>query len=196
MTEMPYRIARLPRDRRGYPIPWNVLLGVGEAPLFTVNDTSKHLEAIRRELCPICGERLGSWRWFVGGIRSAFDPRGAYYDLPGHRDCERYALQVCPYLSAPVYLGRINVADPSKIPDKVRLVDITMLPERPEVFVAVASDKLDIVDVRAMTPVIVPKKPHLAYEFWRHGKELSAKEALPVLRGVMGADWQIPALRG
>ena len=196
MIEMPPRIAQLPRDRRGYPIPWNVFRGVEDFPIFTINDQSKHLEAIRRELCPICGVRLGSWKWFVGGIRSAFDPHGAYYDLPGHCDCEQYALAVCPYLSAPKYLGRIDVPDPSKVPADVPLVDITMLPDRPEVFVAVASDKMEIVGLLdSLTPIIVPQKPHLAYQFWRHGQQLLAVEAMPFIREVMGGDFKLPAVR-
>ena len=197
MIEMPYRIARLPRDRRGYPIPWNVLRGVDDAPLFTVNDQSKHFEAIRRELCPICGDRLGTWKWFVGGIRSAFDPYGGYYDLPGHRDCERFALATCPYLSLPNYLGRIDVVDPSKIPEGMVMANITRLPERPEVFIAVASDKMEITGIEETsgTPIVVPKKPHLAYEFWFHGKQIGEAEAMPAMRRVMGEEWTVPALR-
>jgi hypothetical protein len=198
MIEMPYRIARLPRDRRGYPIPWNVFRGVDDAPIFTVNDSPKSLEAVRRELCPICGERLGTWKWFVGGIRSAFHPRGAYADLPGHHDCERFALATCPYLSLPNYLGRIDIPDPSKIPaGGAGFVDHTMIEERPEVFVAVASDKMEVVNLLegSLTPVVVPKKPHLAYEFWFHGKQIGEAEAMPAMRRVMGEEWTVPALR-
>ena len=135
---MPARIARLPRDPRGYPIPWNVLRANGAA-FFTVNDDRRHWIAIRRGLCPICGEALGRWKWFVGGPRSAFDPNGWYSDLPGHRECIEFSLQTCPYLAAPKYLGRIDIADWSKLPPEARiLVDETQIPEQQEVFVAVA----------------------------------------------------------
>jgi hypothetical protein len=177
---MPPRIARLPRDRRGYPIPWNVLKGVDDFPIFTVNDSERHLHALRAELCPICGERLGRWRWFVGGIRSAFDPHGAYFDLPGHHECEAFALQVCPYLALPQYLGRIDVADPTKLPkDSLTLIDPTMIPERPAVFVSVASDKLEILDVQPGAVLIAPGRPYLGHEYWRHGQRSRSAPVTP-----------------
>ena len=193
---MPPRIARLPKDKRGYPIPWNALRGVDDTPFFTVNDQGKHMHALREKLCPICGEKLGKWMWFVGGIQSAFDPHGAYYDLPGHHECESFALAVCPYLSAPNYLKRIDVADPSKVPEDVALFNITMIPERPAIFVSVASNGLDIVALNndSLTPVIRPRKPYLGIEYWLHGKEISEKEALPILRKKLGADFHIPAI--
>lgn len=194
---MPDRIARLPKDKRGYPIPWNVQIGKDDTPLFTVNDQEKHFEALLRQLCPICGERLGKWKWFVGGILSAFDPRGAYYDLPGHHECETFALQVCPYLSMPKYLGRIDLPDPSKLPEGVTTKSITMIPERPEIFVAVASDKFEVHSIRtdADMPVLRPARPYLAHEFWRHGVRLPERLASPILREVLGAEFKLPALR-
>jgi hypothetical protein len=196
--KIPDRIARLPKDKRGYPIPWNVLRGVDDTPIFTVNDSEKHLEAIFKNLCPICGEPLGRWKWFTGGIRSAFDPNGAYYDLPGHHECEQFALSTCPYLALPQYLGRIDVPDPSKVPEGTLLQNITMIPERPEVFVSVASDELEVVGLNegARTPVIRPVRPYRAYEFWLHGEEIPALHALPILRSVLGAGWELPEVRG
>jgi hypothetical protein len=67
MIPMPPRIEKLPRDERGYPIPWNVLRDVDGKPIFTANDSAKHMRAIYEALCPICGERTGKWKWFVGG---------------------------------------------------------------------------------------------------------------------------------
>jgi len=197
VPSIPPRIARLPKDKRGYPIPWNVLRGVDDTPIFTVNDQDKHMQALRSNLCPICGERLGKWRWFVGGIRSAFDPNGAYYDLPGHHECETFALQICPYLALPVYLGRIDVPDPAKLPPGMVTTNITMIPERPDVFVSVASDGLEIIGLNdnAGTPVIRPRKPYLAYEFWLHGAEITALQALPILRKTLGEEFELPEVR-
>jgi len=113
---VPDRIARLPRDPRGFPIPWNVLRTEdGATAFFTVNDDRKAWRALREGLCPLCGERLGRWLWFVGGPRSAFDPSGYYIDLPGHRECMEFALRTCPYLAAPKYLGRVDVTRPEKL---------------------------------------------------------------------------------
>lgn len=192
MTAMPERIARLPRDKRGYPIPWNVLRD-GETAFFTVNDDRRTWEALRRGLCPICGDKLGRWLWLLGGPRSAFDPDGCYADLPGHRECIKFALRTCPYLAAPKYLGRIDVVHPEKLPPQARiLVDETQIPERPEIFVAVASRWVTLRDNAPLTPRLKPVAPFLDYTFWRHGEQIGDSEALPILRGIFGADWELP----
>jgi len=190
---MPARIARLPRDPRGYPIPWNVLRANGTA-FFTVNDDRRHWIAIRRGLCPICGEALGRWKWFVGGPRSAFDPNGWYSDLPGHRECIEFSLQTCPYLAAPKYLGRIDIVDWSKLPPEARiLVDETQIPERPEVFVAVACHHIEIQPNGLGLPYVRPERPFLQWQYWRAGKRLDDVEGERIVRTVMGEDWTPPA---
>jgi hypothetical protein len=82
-----------------------VVLRSSGTAFFTVNDDGKHWVAIERGICPISGETLGKWKWFVGGPRSAFDENGWYSDLPGHRECIEFSLATCPYLAAPKYLG-------------------------------------------------------------------------------------------
>ena len=138
---IPERISRLSKDKRGYPIPWNVLRNAEGEPFFTVNDDRRTWRALREQLCPICGERMGRWHWFVGGPLSAFAERGWYLDLPGHHDCIRYALATCPYLAMPKYLGRIDVVNPVKLPPEAQiLLDETLITERPEIFVAAPCD--------------------------------------------------------
>jgi hypothetical protein len=195
---LPPRIARLPQDARGYPIPWNVLRGVDGAPIFTVNDDEKHLRALYENLCPICGEKLGRWKWFVGGPRSAFSEHGWYFDLPGHHECETFALAACPYLAMPRYLKRIDIPDPSKLPrDMVTvLLDETQIADRPEIFVTIASDRIEVQEREyPLTPYVRPARPPLGYQFWRHGQRLMMSEALPFLRAALGADWMPPAVR-
>jgi hypothetical protein len=194
---IPPRIASLPVDSRGYPIPWNVLRNAAGEVFFTVNDDRKAWEALRRQLCPICGERLGKWKWFVGGPRSAFDEHGWYLDLPGHHECMQYALTICPYLAAPKYLGRIDVVHPEKLPPEADiLLDETMISDRPEVFVAVASDAIEAKPGRpGVMPYVRPMRPVLAYEFWRHGEQIPLHRAMPVLRGLFGAEWTVPAVK-
>lgn len=192
---VPDRIARLPRDPRGYPIPWNVLrTGDGATAFFTVNDDRKTWRALREGLCPICGEHLGRWLWFVGGPRSAFDPGGCYVDLPGHRECMEFALQTCPYLAAPKYLGRIDVPNPEKLPLEARvLLDETMIPDRPEIFVAVGCTGVHAQIRTGLAPRLKPAAPFLDYTFWRHGQQIPVHRAMPILRGIFGADWELPA---
>ena len=198
MIEMPARIARLERDARGYPIPWNVLRADDGTPFFTVSDDRRAWQALREQLCPICGERLGRWKWFIGGPRSAFHEHGWYLDQPAHHECARFALQTCPHLSMPKYAGRIDLINAAKLPEAARiLIDETVTTERPEIFVAVAGDQVEVViqDRGILMPRLRPLRPALAYEYWRHGKQLTEVEAMPFLRNVFGESWTIPEAR-
>ena len=189
----PPRIARLPKDKRGYPVPYNVLRGRDGQPIFTVNDDQKAWRCVREERCPICGGKLGRWRWCAGGPLSAFHPNGFYYDLPMHRDCVEYAMKVCPYLAMPKYLGgRLDAYSAENAPENVALVDVTSIPERPEIFVALCGDTFETRDRFPLTPLLRPMKPWHGWTFWRHGKELNTYDALPYLQNALGQDWQPP----
>jgi hypothetical protein len=193
---VPERIARLPHDRRGYPIPWNVVTVEDGTPFFTINDDRRHWRALRENLCPICGEHLRGERWFTGGPRSAFDEHGWYLDLPGHHECVTFALATCPYLASPKYLGRIDVPDATKLPPELRiLIDETVIPERPDVFVTVASNRVEMQERGLLFPYVRPKRPYLAHEYWRHGRQIEVEEALPFLRAALGIDWTEPKRR-
>jgi len=191
----PPRVARRPVDSRGYPIPYISLMGNDGSPLFTINDDVKGWEAFLSDLCPICGERLGRWRWFVGGPGSAFDPNGWYLDLPMHIECCRYALQVCPYLALPRFLKRLDVIDPGKLPeDQWLFLDETIDPARPEVFVALGGDKVEVTRRDPLLPYQRPLRPLYGASYWRAGVEISAEEALPAIRRALRDPYfQLPA---
>ncbi len=159
-----------------------------------MNDDRKAYHALLRDLCPICGERLGRWKWFVGGLQSAFHPAGCYLDLPGHRDCIEYALQVCPYLAIPKYLRHADaIAHPEKLPvGHEILLDETVIPERPEVMVAVCARRIELIDRGLLQPCLKPERPFDDWTYWRHGKQIDEAEALPYLRAALGADWTPP----
>jgi hypothetical protein len=115
-------------------------------------------------------------------------------DLPMHRDCSDFALRTCPYLAMPKYLGRkIAVPNPENVPEEARLlVDETQDPARPEVFVSVGTDRFLIEDRPPMTPLFKPLPPWCGIAFWRHGKQLSERGAMPYLKAVFGVDWELP----
>jgi len=193
---IPPRLQHLDRDKRGYPIPWNVLRAFDGTPFFTVNDDRQHFKAIRERLCPICGTQLDRFKVFVGGPRSAFDRNGWYQDLPMHEDCAHFALRTCPYLAAPRYLGRIDVADTSKLPPEARvLVDTTQIPERPLLFVALIAKRVIVNTQTPHLPYTRPMKPIAAIEYWQYGQQLPQALGERLVRDILGATWRPPKVR-
>ena len=175
---IPRKMQALGKDRRGYPIPFNVLRNEEGRPHFTVNDSIRQHRALVEKRCAICGGRLGKPLWFVGGPLSAFHEDGAYMDTALHHECMTYALHVCPYLAVKNYNGRIDDAtvDHSKLRDGMILMDPTHIPERPSLFVAVASNSQTIIPREGICPLVKPDRPYIAVEYWRNGKRLSEED--------------------
>lgn len=94
--DLPKRVARLPTDRRGFPIPWFVAWRDGQ-PHFPAVDAAKLGIAWNEDLCWVCGDRLGSIRGWVVGPMSAIE--GATPEPPSHYDCARFSVCNCPHLS-------------------------------------------------------------------------------------------------
>jgi hypothetical protein len=101
--DMPASLAARPRDaRRGLPIP---PVNVHPDPhggtdthvdFTTINtSTSTRLAAGRR--CSLCGESMECWVAFLGTPRAAELMR--YTDPPGHPECMRAALTLCPHIT-------------------------------------------------------------------------------------------------
>jgi hypothetical protein len=99
VVPIPPRLARRPRDARGYPIPYGVLIRKDGTPDFRVVDLERWQHAVQHRRCGLCGEPLGAHLAFVGG--PLCEANRVFLDLPMHRDCAEYALQVCPYLALP-----------------------------------------------------------------------------------------------
>lgn len=96
---MPARIARLPRDQHGYPIPWFVAtLDDGTRDL-RIADQELHIRALKTKLCWTCGGFLGANVAFVVGPMCALNRISA--DPPSHLSCALYAVRVCPFLATP-----------------------------------------------------------------------------------------------
>lgn len=96
-TPMPDRIARLPRDPRGYPIPYFV---ADLDPIdFRKTDARKRMVAAKEKRCHVCGEPLGYWFCFVTGpigLDNRITSEG-----PLHEECAEYACRVCPFIVRP-----------------------------------------------------------------------------------------------
>jgi hypothetical protein len=119
-VEIPERVARLPRDGAGRPIPWFTAIVDGR-PDLRVSDPDKTARAVAEGRCWICGDRFdrsdGSrMRTFIVGPTSAFSRLGE--EPPSHRRCALYAARSCPFLSNP---GRAR--RPAGLPASVERLD-------------------------------------------------------------------------
>jgi hypothetical protein len=167
MIKVPDQMKHLERDERGYPIPYIVLRDNDNKPHFTINDIRKVERCKTADVCAICGKGLFRGRWFVGGPGSALHPNGAYIDPPLHHECMQFALQTCPYLISAKYTKRIDgkTLDPAKADGIIGLLDTTMDPSRPQIFVGVMA----IGQTYTARGYIVPNRPYRKMEFWRNG---------------------------
>jgi hypothetical protein len=96
--EMPDRIARLPVDERGYPVP-KFVQWIDGAPDFRVLST-EHLRAcVKKRLCWICGDRLGVNLAFTIGPMCSVNRVSS--EPPSHLECAEYAVRACPFLTNP-----------------------------------------------------------------------------------------------
>lgn len=96
---MPQRIAKLPVDKRGYPVPWFVAKDERGEFDFRVMDGEKLYRAVRERRCWVCGEKLGRYLAFTIGPMCAINRTSG--EPPGHRECSEFSAQACPFLSNP-----------------------------------------------------------------------------------------------
>lgn len=123
----PPRIARLPRNKVGYPVPWFVAVIDGE-PDFRVVGHGKMRGAITFRCCWICGGALinrtlgaaATQYAYVVGPMCAVNRTSA--EPPAHRDCAIYAATACPFLTNPGMRRRdSNLPEDTAEPDGVMI---------------------------------------------------------------------------
>lgn len=96
-VQVPERLARRPRDARGYPVLFTSHVREDGTPDFRVSDPDRVLEAAQRRLCGVCGERLGYWIVFLSGPQGCANR--CFADPPMHPECAEFSVAVCPYLA-------------------------------------------------------------------------------------------------
>lgn len=96
---MPPSIARLPRNKVGYPIPWFVATLDDGSRDFRIAGGEQAYLARTLKLCWICGGALGAYGAFTIGPMCAVNRVSA--EPPAHRACAIYSAMVCPFLSVP-----------------------------------------------------------------------------------------------
>jgi hypothetical protein len=184
---IPVQMSRLDRDHRGYPIPAIVLRDRQGKAHFAANDEATRMQVIANDCCSICGLALQRGRWFIGGPLSAFHEHGAYLDPPLHRDCMRYAAQVCPYLALPRYLSRIEdkLKQVLELDGIITAIDKTQIAEKPDLFVAVMARDQKISRLNE-GGYLKPTRPYIRVEFWKDGEQLEPQQGKMLCEEIVG----------
>lgn len=99
LLPLPRRIATLPLDDRGYPVPYFAKYNDDGQPDFRIADPVKLHSCIKLQLCWICGQKLGAHKAFIVGPTSVINR--ITNEPPCHRDCAEFAVQSCPFLRLP-----------------------------------------------------------------------------------------------
>lgn len=111
LPPLPARMASLPIDERGYPVPYFVAWVDGK-PDHRIADSAKMPNAVRLGLCWMCGGALGRFKSFCIGpmcsiTRTISEP-------PSHLECVTYAAQACPWMTRP-HAKRRTIGLPDEI---------------------------------------------------------------------------------
>lgn len=103
VADMPPGIAALRQDHIGRPVPWFVEWIDGK-PDFRVASHENLRDAVRFQLCWVCGKRRGRNVAFVIGPMCAVNRVSA--EPPCHKDCAVYSARFCPFLATPRMVRR------------------------------------------------------------------------------------------
>lgn len=98
LPPLPARLARLPIDERGYPVPYFVEWIDGK-PDHRVMAADKMPRALKLGLCWMCGEPLGAFKAFCIGPMCAITR--SISEPPSHLECLHYAVRACPWMTRP-----------------------------------------------------------------------------------------------
>lgn len=99
LPPLPEKMRQLPRDHRGFPIPWFVAELPDGTRDFRIASAEKKHKAVRYQLCWVCGQKLGTYKAFVIGPMCAVNRNTA--EPPCHLECAHFSAIACPFLSKP-----------------------------------------------------------------------------------------------
>lgn len=175
----------------GYPTPYFVCwfrdgklvpeTVEGAVPSFPTTDHSRLVVCRKHNRCWICGQTLGAFKAFVFGPASAL--ARASYEPPSHRDCARYAVQVCPYLINPNFKHATERGHQLRPGERV-LPEVQ--PHNPGLAVLWITRRYG---VEARDPsrgifVFVPGEPEHV-ELWAHGRKATYKEVAGAMQAAI-----------
>lgn len=97
---LPERMRSRPIGKAGFRVPWFVVaVGRDGEPDFRPTSMHRVYEAISKQLCWVCGQKLGRFRSFVIGPMCAINQVTA--EPAVHKECAHYSVRVCPFMANP-----------------------------------------------------------------------------------------------
>lgn len=99
LKDLPLRMAHLPLDERGYPVPAFVHTMDDGKRDFRFMSQDHWVRCIKQRVCWVCGDKLGAFLAFVIGPMCAINRTTS--EPPCHLECARWSAQFCPFLSRP-----------------------------------------------------------------------------------------------
>lgn len=179
MQSLPARIAALPVDKIGRPVPWFVewIHGV---PDFRVMGAAKVIDAVRFKLCWVCGQRVGRYVTFTVGPMCAVNRTSP--EPPAHQECAEFSVQRCPFLTTPAMVRRER-----HLPDGVTDPAGVMLKRNPGV--ALLWITRDFRVRRTPTGPLFAFGEPVSVQWWAQGRTATRAEI------VASIDSGLPALR-
>lgn len=170
LEKLPDRMATLPLDERGYPIPWFVDWIDGK-PEFRAMDVKKWVEAIKFSKCWVCGNKLGRHKTFVAGPMCGINRTSS--EPPSHRECAEWSMRNCPFLNNPEMTRRED-AEVNKISGCIGGFAIT---RNPGVTLLWTTDTFDVFPDGKGGRLIRMGEPSCA-EFYREGRPATRQEVI------------------
>ena len=114
LPPLPEKMQALPRDHRGFPVPWFVAWVDGKAD-FRIADAAKMVAAVKQSLCWVCGQRLWARKAFLIGPMCAINRVSS--EPPSHRECATYSAVACPFMTRPrMRRNEKNLPDGHELP--------------------------------------------------------------------------------
>jgi len=185
-SQMPLGIKLLPRDHRGYVIPWFVDRKAPPkdgGPDFRIMDGERLKLAIREKRCWVCGlpirDRMHTGMAmqaarfaFVSGPMCGIERISS--EPPSHEECARWSVRACPFLSQPK-----RIRDDSGLPETVGVAGIG-IPRNPGVSMVWVCESYKVEHYDGSDGgnpgILIQIGDPVLLEFWREGRTATRAE--------------------
>jgi hypothetical protein len=169
---LPQRIAKLPRDHRGYPVP-SFVRWINGKPDFVETNPDHWQRCVQHRVCWICGDPCKGLLSFVCGPSAAFT--GMTTEPAAHAECAMFALRTCPFIMFPNRRRDLERHDTAEQGLSVRTSR-----HNPGVWLLWVAKRFAVRRI-GNSAVIAPGKPR-GFAWMREGRDATRSEVIDALR--------------